>query len=165
MAPLDARGVPKREASHKCADAESMLVRAALEAKDWEVLPRHPAGADDDWKEHIRESIARCDVFVTFETPGFGEITGSVFCTNDEFNQAERAHRASRVCGAGAGAVRPAILRINMLSRGEEIADVSTRVGLGNLGRIYEKWEWRVAAPTTIPAGLIDSINAVVSAP
>tara|TARA_B110000977_G_C10723800_1_gene356267 strand:- start:133 stop:291 length:159 start_codon:yes stop_codon:yes gene_type:complete len=52
-----------------------------------------------------------------------------------------------------------------MLSRGEQIADVSTRVGLGNLGRIYAKWEWRVVAPTTIPAGLIDSINAVVSAP
>ena len=64
----------------------------------------------------------------------------------------EQARSVLRSCG-------------NMLSRGEQIADVSTRVGLGNLGRIYAKWEWRVVAPTTIPAGLIDSINAVVSAP
>jgi hypothetical protein len=124
----------------KCADAEALWLRRALESHGVTVLPRAMQGAGEDWKEHVFDSIDKCDLFIVFGTVSYGAKTISEYSTNVEWGNAKRAGKA--------------IAHINMCGRGEEIVNLVVRNELAAKSLIYEKWAWS-QVPTSMPDTII----------
>jgi hypothetical protein len=148
----------ERNPRHQTADAESILVRRALEAEGWEVLPPEDMPTDD-LVVFLQECVSRCDVFIAFATNNYGEKTPHPMCTHKEFVMAERYNLKFG---------RMAIVHINMRTRVESDAAMfrgglpdgvfGTNASLCNLRLIYSSWLWAVTEPTAIPDGLLDAI-------
>ena len=124
----------------KCADAEALWLRRALESRGVTVLPRAMQGAGEDWKEHVFDSIDKCDLFIVFGTVSYGAKTISEYSTNVEWGNAKRAGKA--------------IAHINMCGRGEEIGNLIVRNELAAMNLIYEKWDWS-QIPNAMPDAII----------
>ena len=120
----------------KVADAESWLIRRALNKLDIAVLP-HEKPLGDDWKAHIVEAVKLCDVFIIFATDSYGEKTASEFCTFHEFGWATEDDDKT-------------IAYIQMCGRGEHIDTTSVRKALAEKQLIYRPWTWKAVPDEVI---------------
>ena len=127
----------------KCADAEALWLRRALESQGVTVLPREKQGAGQDWKKHIFDAVDRCHLFVVFGTDSYGEETSSEFSTYVEFNLACQEHKP--------------IAHIKMTSvpgSKSGVIETFTRQQLELMNLVYEIWEWS-DIPTSMPDTII----------
>ena len=124
----------------KCADAEALWLRRALESQGVTVLPREKQGAGQDWMEHIFDAVDRCHLFIVFGTDSYGEKTSSEYSTHVEFKLACKEQKP--------------IAHIKMTSGDKSgIIEKFTRHRLELMNLIYETWEW-----SKIPKSMPDTI-------
>ena len=142
-------GVPLREESHKCADAESLELRVALEKDRTVVFP----AVGDEGEDKVRQRVKACDVFVIFGTANYGVDTGHLASTYHEFKWARQFEKKIVHINMVADEARGTDLaRVGGIEN-EEVADWMRHASV-----FWVAWEWTLVH-TPMPDAVIAKVR------